>query len=89
MFDPDPWGEDSVVWGSNRRYGFLFETLSITSIFKNHDQGNVSTRLIPTFEIFKRKGKFLPNSQKPCVMRILLSSAKRPLDFGEINFCSP
>ncbi|KAF8324436.1 uncharacterized protein EI90DRAFT_3019573 [Cantharellus anzutake] len=82
MINPDPWGENTVVWSTERWYFSPFEILSIISIFKDQDQGDMPTRLIPGSKVFEREGEFLPECQKSAIVRILWSSSISLPDFG-------
>jgi len=86
MLDPDALGEKLVEWGIERRYVFPFQSLYITSLFKDHDQGNMLICLIPVSKIFEIDGKIPPKSQKLFIPRILWLNATNLLDFGEVDF---
>ncbi len=86
MLDPDALSEKLVEWGIERPYVFPFQSLYITSFFKDHDQGNVPIRLIPVSKIFEIDGKIPPKSLNLFISRIIWSNATDLLDFGEVDF---
>ena len=86
MLDPDALSEQLVKWGIERRYVFPFQSLGyITSLFKDHDQGNMPIRLIPVSKIFEFDGKISPKSQNLFISRIIWLNATNLLDFGEVD----
>jgi hypothetical protein len=85
MLDPDALGEKLVEWGIERRYVFPFQSLYITSLFKDHDQGNMPICLIPVSKIFEIDGKISPKSQNSFMSRIIWLNVTNLLDFGEVD----
>ena len=84
MLDPYPLSEKLVEWGIERRYVFPFQSLYITSLFKDHDQGNMPIRLIPVSKIFEIDGK----SPKICFFADHLVECHKSFGFWRGRPCS-